>query len=68
MITSVPTTTTATGYGVEVLFATSYEPRIVATFADRAAAERRAREYQGCDARGLWLVLPNGTREALSVR
>ena len=49
-------------YKVIVHFATSYEPRAVASFTTLSAAEREARRYLGADARGIWIESPDGLR------
>jgi hypothetical protein len=53
---------TPAGYAVIVHFATSADERTVATYATFEAADRRAFEYTGADARGVWIRCPDGTR------
>lgn len=55
-------------YKVIVHFATSSYERVVASYPTYELAQRRIREYQGADARGLWIEHPDGTREVVSVR
>jgi hypothetical protein len=59
------TTTTSANWKVIVHFATSTYEKVVATLPTREAADRRAFEYTGADARGIWIESPDGIRTSV---
>ena len=51
-------------YQVKVWFATSREPRTIGAFETEALALREARSYLS-DARGVWIIYPDGREVAV---